>query len=119
MESGIPACGDSKCYLDCVYVPPGCHVVGANSSTDCSNASCGTIVCPALDAGSEGGAAPSFDAGPASNTADATTDTAPFGPEAGNAGVNDSAADAACTTNQSCGDPILCCSTGICVTCSH
>jgi hypothetical protein len=48
--AALAACTESKCYFDCVFVPPGCHVEGANSSTDCSKASCGTVVCPA-DAG--------------------------------------------------------------------
>jgi hypothetical protein len=54
ITSGIAACGDSKCYLDCVPAPTGCHIEGANESTDCSKASCGTIVCPASDAGDGG-----------------------------------------------------------------
>ena len=58
--SALAACTESKCYLDCVSVPPGCHVEGANSSTDCSKASCGTVVCPA-QAGDGGGADSSFD----------------------------------------------------------
>lgn len=73
---GVWACGGSKCYLDCVYVPPECHVEGANSSTDCSKASCGTIVCPASDSGSESGADASFDVSPVSNDGTTSTDSA-------------------------------------------
>jgi hypothetical protein len=54
MTFGAAGCGEEKCFLDCVPVPPGCHVEGANGSTDCSKASCGTIVCPASDAGDAG-----------------------------------------------------------------
>jgi hypothetical protein len=54
--SGVMACGDSKCFLDCVSPPAGCHVEGANDSTDCGKASCGTIVCPMSDAGDAAGA---------------------------------------------------------------
>lgn len=52
----MSAC-ESQCVLDCVTAPPGCHVEGANSSTNCSKASCGTVVCPA-DAGSSDAEAP-------------------------------------------------------------
>ncbi len=70
---GASGCGgESRCYLDCAYVPPGCHVEGANSSTDCSKASCGNIVCP----GSEGGADAAFDLGPVLNDGNAATDSA-------------------------------------------
>jgi len=60
--SGVPACSESKCYLDCVTAPPECHVEGANGSTDCSKASCGTIVCPTSDAGGDGEPHTSLDA---------------------------------------------------------
>jgi hypothetical protein len=56
LTSGLPACSESsKCLLHCYPAPPGCHVEGANSSMECSQASCGTIVCGPSDAGSDAG----------------------------------------------------------------